>query len=110
MFTERERLVIYLEKSDILRMTAKAKENRETLIEWARGVLRNELTIEMHRPPEDLQKPRNVPLVERSVVTPGRPKRVEGASNKLVSSSRTCKHGMANGYHCWQCGGVAVIE
>jgi len=42
---ERERLVLYLEKSDVIRMLSRAKEDGETLVEWARNVLRNELTI-----------------------------------------------------------------
>jgi len=44
LFTERARLVIYLEQSDVIRMTSKAKEAGEPLVEWARNVLRNELT------------------------------------------------------------------
>jgi hypothetical protein len=39
MFEERARLVIYLESSDMVRLTAVARGEGKTLVEWARGVL-----------------------------------------------------------------------
>jgi hypothetical protein len=29
---------------------------------------------------------------------------------KPPAKKKTCKHGVERGYHCWQCGGVAVID
>lgn len=57
LFTERARLVIYLEQSDVIRMTAKARENGELLAEWARGVLRSELTISGPEPRAENRRP-----------------------------------------------------
>lgn len=43
LFNERARLVIYLDQDELVRMGILAKSNGETLVEWAREVLRSEL-------------------------------------------------------------------
>jgi hypothetical protein len=42
VFEERARLVVYLEQSDMVRMTEAARDSGVTLVEWARGVLKEE--------------------------------------------------------------------
>jgi hypothetical protein len=54
IFDERTRLVVYLEHAEVVRMTAEAREQGCTLVEWAREALRNELQIRTN--------PVNVPL------------------------------------------------
>ena|SRR5271154_3440630 len=43
LFTDRTRLVVYLERDEVDRLLAKARESGQTLVEWAREVLRGEL-------------------------------------------------------------------
>jgi hypothetical protein len=116
IFTDRERLVVYLERAEVIRMTAAAREAGETLVEWARGALRNELICdsrkkgndgksEDHRAEDGLRVSRAVLAARRGVAAGGGREepaaRVEG---------KACKHGVGKGWHCWQCGGKAVIE
>lgn len=80
LFTERARLVIYLEQSDVIRMTAKAKEYGQTLVEWARWELNDAAsarTVEIELPG---------PL---TVKQPLAHSRIEG----LSVPGRSCSHG-----------------
>ena len=43
LFTERVRLVVYVEASDLTRLTERAREEGKTLVEWARETLLGEL-------------------------------------------------------------------
>ena len=104
MFTERSRLVIYLEHADVVRMTAAAKESGETLVEWARGALQNELHC-AHTEVES-PKPRKA---EKTLVHPVDSFAAEIAK-AIERGARTCEHGTAKGYHCWQCRGLAEVK
>jgi hypothetical protein len=59
----------------------------------------------------DVQRVPDVPLGEWSIAALGG--RAEPAP-RVAAENRpkgpTCKHGERRGHHCWQCGGLAVIE
>lgn len=100
IFTERGRLVVYLEQAEIAQMTAEARKAGMTLVEWAREALRHELSIPLVDRAPQLPEEREVPTPERSTAAP---KRVSRAR-------RTCAHGTAKGDHCWQCQGLAKAQ
>lgn len=110
LFTERARIVIYLEKSDELRMTAKAKENGELLAEWARNVLRNELTMEsIPLPDPPATKPKRTPHSPRSsgdVRPPQSPTAIERDDTHfygVVAPEAICQHRKYRGELCYKC-------
>src|SRR5579864_4003054 len=97
IFTERERLVIYLEHAEVVEMTAKAREEGMTLVEWAREALRSELgtgTVPTVRPNSRIPKD-----VGRE---PATSKPVDAGLSGTASSrsGKTCVHGVSKGYHC----------
>jgi hypothetical protein len=47
----------------------------------------------------DVPRSPEVPVVQRSV----------GAPERHSASGKTCEHGTAKGYRCWQCGGLAKV-
>lgn len=93
--------MVYLEAQDLVALTAKARESGQTLVEWAREVLRGEIG-------QDVQRLDEVPVGES---------RINGEQANGVSSvvreprnvGPSCKHGKSKGHHCWQCGGIAVM-
>jgi hypothetical protein len=92
IFDERSRLVVYLEQADLIRMTAKARESGQTLVEWARESLRNELAIGTETPnhqTEEVPRTRATRMGERGPAEPKRRTEDQG----LVA----CKHGAAKG-------------
>ena len=44
IFSDRARIVVYLEQAEVPVMVAKAREEGKTLVEWAREVLRGEIS------------------------------------------------------------------
>ncbi len=93
IFKTRARVVVYVESEDVDRMEARARGTGRTLIEWARERLLDGLADD-----NAMQGTRTVRLGGRGASAPERP------------TGKTCKHGIARHHHCWQCGGVAVIE
>jgi hypothetical protein len=114
LFTERTRLVVYVEASDLTRLTEKARSEGRTVVEWARETLLGELETD-----SELPRPERVRVAERRANTVG----VEEVHGRGVSAApvladkptkrakgKYCKHGTQKGYRCWQCGGMAIIE
>lgn len=109
LFMERSRLVVYVEASDLTRLTEKARSEGKTVVEWARETLLGELedSSGLPRTPAVRVAERRTLPVELDAVA------AEGPRGKVTvekSKERTCKHGVAKSWHCWQCGGIAVIE
>jgi hypothetical protein len=132
IFTERARLVVYIELEDLNRLTAVARGDGKTLVEWAREVLleagqeTTTVEVEVTRPmvvekplahckieglsvPDadntDVRRSAEVRVAERGA---GVAERVEAPV--LAAGERakkTCRHGVEKGYHCWQCRGIA---
>jgi len=74
-----------------------------------------EVKSEEH-PVKAVRKRTRVPVVKRSADASGV---VLGSTGHLdreaitpahSKAAKTCKHGTEKGYHCWKCGGLAVIE
>lgn len=110
IFTERTRLVVYLETRDLARITATARAAGKTVVEWAREVL-----VELGDA-KAVREAGGLPLAGRRVAAP---ERLPGESVAAVAvgdgeehgrKPRTCKHGTERGFRCWQCGGLAVME
>lgn len=124
LFTQRARLVVYLEQSELDAAIAKAKQYGQTLQEWARGELRDAAggqTVEVEiAGPIMVEKPLAHMRVD-GLSVPKRALRDSGVAGTGAAASagkpevaakpsgKTCKHGTERGYHCWQCGGLAVI-
>lgn len=114
IFSQRARVVVYLENEAVDRMVAKAREEGKTLVEWARETL-----VEGLEDNSDLPRSRGVRMARRGPGAVESPKLPCGGSVGVESGlrepkapapgGRTCKHGIAKGYRCWQCGGMAVI-
>ena len=96
IFTERARLVLYLEAKDLNRLTEHARGEGKMVVEWARETLLGELTTG------------TVELAGVTARKVGKPAE-RRASSKPAKAARTCVHGTKEGYNCWQCGGKAII-
>lgn len=115
LFTERARIVVYLEKADLELMEKHIKTlyDVKQVSDWARVVLLEELDPneregrrnEYKR--KDVPRTRKVRVVERS--TP-KPAGVSEVSDSVVDKRKTCSHGTPKGNNCWQCGGLAHVE
>jgi hypothetical protein len=108
IFTDRARLVVYIESGDLLRLTAKARSGGKTLVEWARETLLGELEAN-----SDVPCTRPVRMARRRPITREHDTGLASEGNlesKPRVSGPACKHGVRKGYRCWQCGGLAVIE
>jgi len=117
IFSQRARLVVYVESESADRMTERARSEGKTLVEWMRETLLGEL--------EDNSAVRGttpVRMARRRTSVSGRLLAAEpvlhmadslgdgGGVAEDVPVVRTCKHGTERGVRCWQCGGIAVIE
>src|SRR5277367_5067711 len=51
IFSDRARIVVYLEQAEVPVMVAKAREEGKTLVEWAREVLRGEISQDVRGVP-----------------------------------------------------------
>lgn len=116
MFTERTRLVVYMETADLQRITETAREAGKTVVEWAREVLLEIGEPKAVREPEPVRvAKRRSNVLERLPVLADAGSAASAEEDVRVSegrgaSERTCKHGTPKGWRCWQCGGVAIIE
>lgn len=90
LFTERARLVIYVENADLERLTARARSEGKTLVEWGRETLLG--ALETGRV-EDVPKRRAVRVArERTAAVAG----PFDAGGKLGEGSTVC-HGEVSG-------------
>lgn len=111
IFSDRARLVVYVEAQDLNRLTEKARDEGRTLVEWARERLLEEL--EAGTP---VRRVKPVRVVGRRALSAVRSVAVAEASPVKADESghthkaKCCKHGTAKGHNCWQCGGIAVME
>lgn len=62
------------------------------------------------RPAKAVREVARVPVARRGANTTKPIARPLARVESAAKSSKTCKHGTEKGYHCWQCGGLAVIE
>lgn len=107
--------MVYVEAGDLNRLTEKARESGQTLVEWARETLLGELENSAKLP-----RPDGVRLVRRRSVDSCPTETIEldavaaegprGKATVERRSEKQCKHGVGKGWHCWQCGGIAVID
>lgn len=95
MFAERERLVVYVDRTDKERMLARARAEHKLLTEWARDVLRafaadpHEAALEVAIRLDDAANPEADPITR-------------------LELKRECKHGVPRGWKCISCGGTAL--
>jgi hypothetical protein len=112
MFNERSRVVVYVEAEDVTRMTAQAKSEGKTLVEWARETLLGELSDNSEMRPVG-----NVPVARKRAGVSKRALGGEGVGGSVpapvlerpASQGKSCQHGTPAGWRCWQCGGKAII-
>jgi len=119
-------LVVYVEAADLNRLTDRARGEGRTVVEWVRETLLGQLDNNTGLPwTEPVRLARRGSDAEKRISGVARKKSEEGVeegsssvcvaegvgdargTKKAVSS---CKHGVAKGWHCWQCGGMAVID
>ena len=118
IFDQRARLVVYVESGDADRMEKLARGEGKTLVEWMRETLLRELEDN-----SGLPRPTPVRVAERGASAPERAEKrthrrnggTVGAIEDVVHETvlghaKTCKHGVAKSFRCWQCGGLAIIE
>ena len=126
IFSQRARVVVYLENESVDRMLEKAREEGKTLVEWARETLLEQLADN-----SDVPRTRAVRVAGRRAHAAQRLSVAAGTGNATSAEEpvcaaedvplvlgaeghaqkrRTCKHGIEKGWRCWQCGGMAVIE
>jgi hypothetical protein len=125
IFNQRARIVVYLENEAIDRMLVKARDEGRTLVEWARETLLGELDgAGNHK--AGMRGSGTTRPVRRGISSGKRVTAVFAAPDAEPDSGgyavagradgvdnvrrKTCKHGIAKGWRCWQCGGIAVIE
>jgi len=116
IFEQRARLVVYVESGDADKMEKRARSEGKTLVEWMRETLLGELATV-----EELSRPKPVRVARRRTM-PNGDSGAAGLSDVAASAGKqgdatgspckrsVCKHGIARGWHCWQCGGMAIIE
>ena len=92
-FQQRARLAIYLETSDLVRLTAKARTEGKALVEWARETLLGELENNSEVRPE-----REVPSARRGASALKRSSEPAEASTGEI---KLCRHKLPN---CTVCG------
>ena len=104
LFIERSRLVVYLESSDLQRLTEQARSEGKALVEWARETLLGELENN-----SDVPRPRRVRVAERGIGAPERPETLVS----VASGHGKCEHRKAKGELCYKCDpkfGLPAIE
>jgi len=107
LFTERARVVVYVEAKDLNRLTAHARSAGKTLVEWARETLLGKVNHV-----EETPRVVRTKAVAQGEVSGDRraDKAVDSASPAKTRQVKTCRHGVPQGHHCWQCGGKAEVE
>jgi len=97
--------VVYLENEAVDRMLEKARGEGKTLVEWAREALVAELEDN-----SGLPRPEPVRVARRRASAIERLPELAEAPAVEADGQKRCKHGTPKGWHCWQCGGMAIIE
>ena len=93
-FEVRARLVIYLEQADLNALTALAREDGRTLVEWARGLL-----IERLAPAVPLYDVRPAKIEPQLRVRPG----ARLSTEPLAEIAECCPHRKRKGELCYKC-------
>lgn len=113
LFVDRARLVVYLEASDMKRLSEKARSEGKTLVEWARERLLGELagnSTVRTEPKVRLVRRRATPVMAHAHAIETAKALTDVENPESPSHHKhVCQHGTSKGYHCWQCGGLAVI-
>jgi hypothetical protein len=100
-YDDRKHVTVYFDEPEYKWVELQAAGN---ISAWCREKLLEGRTN--HRA-EDLPQSRAVRVAERRVAAD------EVAGGPRTSDKRaakTCAHGVKKGVHCWQCGGMAVME
>lgn len=111
LFTDRARLVVYVEAGDLNRLTAHARGEGKTVVEWARETLLGELE---NGNGDAVRRGPAVRVGQRRAVS-----RLPAAGGAETASEcvpveehpkvASCQHGRPKGFNCWQCGGLAKV-
>lgn len=128
LFSDRARLVVYVEAEDLNRLTAHARKEGRTVVEWARETLLGELngaSREDHAV-RSARKPRSVRrgpdphehaiAVAQALDAGSNPEcnpvagRADAVDDVRRAKAKVCVHGRPQGFNCWQCGGIAKAE
>lgn len=97
LFTDRARLVVYVEATDLERLTAKARSEGRTVVEWARETLLEELGGDSAVRPK-----RAVSIARRGAAAAG-PYDAEGRLGEgSAPVVKLCRHNLSS---CTVCGG-----
>jgi hypothetical protein len=96
LFTERVRLVVYLEQSELTEIQGSAKRYGQTIQEWARGVLRSSV--------QRVELPtKRVGVAVRRDSARARQAHVEQPVSDAMPISQKCPHHKERGSLCYKC-------
>jgi len=110
---KQKRFEMRVEDTELAEWKKRAESQSTTLAEWIRERCNDE--VQSRKSDEDTGKGRRkggvaMRLRKEADDTAGSNEGTVTGSDEGHRRIKTCKHGAARGYHCWQCKGVAVIE
>lgn len=95
---------VYLEASDVARLTQAAKNSGEMVAAFMRNLILEDLAERENLGANALRRPEPVRLAQRGA---GAPERSEDPKSAVPAKS--CPHGKPKGWNCWRCRGLAVV-